>query len=244
MCIHVCGWCNSMLSLLCPLFRLQEERKEACQRALEKSCQVREKQTQMYAKLKPIVTSKSSGSLRRSVSPHSSQTMAAELLAARRANARNKLIAAETRANIDAFEATLKDRATVEPGSAEMQLSSKLTSEEKNENSCPTTKIVSGGYCCMCVSVCGRVMCFSCVWGGGVHGYMYVHRDKVIYMDIMLTVQMVKAGETEDYVSQIKKRVQVNWTEREEREKRRRRVLMDQMRAMHQQEVSLEIYYF
>ena len=73
---------------------------------------------------------------------------------------------------------------------------------------------------------------------------MYVHRDKLIDMDIMLTVQMVKAGETEDYVSQIKKRVQVNWTEREEQEKRRRKVLMDQMRAMHQQEVSLEIYYY
>ena len=47
----------------------------------------------------------------------------------------------------------------------------------------------------------------------------------------------MRAGETLDYVSKIKERVATNLTEREEREKRRRRVLMEQMRAMHQQEV-------
>ena len=47
----------------------------------------------------------------------------------------------------------------------------------------------------------------------------------------------MRAGETLDYVSKIKERVATNLTEREEREKRRRRVLMEQMRAMHKQEV-------
>lgn len=50
---------------------------------------------------------------------------------------------------------------------------------------------------------------------------------------------MVNVGETGNYVSQIKRRVQENLSEREERDKRRRRVLVEQMKAMHQQEVSV-----
>lgn len=59
----------------------------------------------------------------------------------------------------------------------------------------------------------------------------------IIIVLTFCTFQTVKAGETADYVSQIKNRVQVNFSEREEREKRRRRVLIDHMNAMHQQEV-------
>ena len=47
------------------------------------------------------------------------------------------------------------------------------------------------------------------------------------------------AGPTADYVSQIKRRVQDNVLEREDREKRRRKVLVEQLKAMHQQEVSV-----
>ena len=66
----------------------------------------------MYAKLKPIVTSKSAGK----ESPHPSQATA-ELLASRRAYARNKAIAEDTRASIDAFEASMRYRTVVEPAS-------------------------------------------------------------------------------------------------------------------------------
>ena len=47
------------------------------------------------------------------------------------------------------------------------------------------------------------------------------------------------AGPTADYVSQIKRRVQDNVLEREDREKRRRKVLVEQLKAMYQQEVSV-----
>lgn len=47
------------LSLYPPsLSRVQHERKEACHRALEKSREVRERQTQMYARLQPIIPGK------------------------------------------------------------------------------------------------------------------------------------------------------------------------------------------
>ena len=104
---------------------------------------MRERQTQMYAKLKPIVTSRSAtGPGRRSKSPQTSQTTAAELLASRRANARNKLIAFETRASIDAFEASLNDRGTVEAGGEEVLPSSRSMSGEEMETS-PTKGLVS-----------------------------------------------------------------------------------------------------
>ena len=128
------------LSLTC---RLQEERKEACQKALEKSCLVRERQTQMYAKLKPIVTSKSAG--RSSKLPRPPQTTA-DLLASRRAYARNKAIASETRASIEAFEATMKDRMAMEqiPGSGEgLTVTSPKPGENATETSSPTALVVS-----------------------------------------------------------------------------------------------------
>lgn len=50
----------------------------------------------------------------------------------------------------------------------------------------------------------------------------------------------MNVGETGNYVSQIKRRVKEDLSEREERDKRRRRVLVEQMKAMHQQEVSVE----
>ena len=54
--------------------------------------------------------------------------------------------------------------------------------------------------------------------------------------------QTLTTGPTADYVSQIKRRVQDNLTAREDREKRRRRVLVEQLKAMHEQEVSVCVY--
>ena len=50
-------------------------------------------------------------------------------------------------------------------------------------------------------------------------------------------MQTMSTGPTADYVSQIKRRVQDNISAREDREKRRRRVLVEQLKAMHEQEV-------
>ena len=94
--------------------RLQEERKVACQKALEKSCHVRERQTQMYAKLKPITTSKTTS--RKSKSQSHPNLQPFELLASERArHARNKAIAEETRASIDEFEASIGGSMAVRP---------------------------------------------------------------------------------------------------------------------------------
>ena len=74
----------------------------------------------MYAKLKPITSSKSASRKPRSPHPNSSQ-QTAELLATERVRrARNKAIAAETRASIDEFESSLRGKvaaaATPPPG--------------------------------------------------------------------------------------------------------------------------------
>ena len=50
-------------------------------------------------------------------------------------------------------------------------------------------------------------------------------------------MQTMTTGPTADYVSQIKRRVQDNLSAREDREKRRRRVLVEQLKAMHELEV-------
>ena len=131
---------KSLVLLLKLLLRLQEERKEACQKALEKSCQVRESQIQMYAKLKPITTSKSAS--RKSKSPHPSHSQqTAELLATERVRrARNKAIAAETRVSIDEFESSIEGRVTVAPGQDEVDNGG---GENKGRDMSPTTGMVS-----------------------------------------------------------------------------------------------------
>ena len=52
-------------------------------------------------------------------------------------------------------------------------------------------------------------------------------------------MQTMTTGPTADYVSQIKRRVQDNLSAREDREKRRRRVLVEQLKAMHELEVGV-----
>ncbi len=42
------------------LFRIQQERREVCQKSLERSREVRESQSHMYARLKPLFPSKAS----------------------------------------------------------------------------------------------------------------------------------------------------------------------------------------
>ena len=51
------------------------------------------------------------------------------------------------------------------------------------------------------------------------------------------SMQTMTTGPTADYVSQIKRRVQDNLSAREDREKRRRRVLVEQLKAMYELEV-------
>ena len=82
------------------MHRLQSERKEACHRALENSRQVREKQLQMYAKLKPLPTGKQK-------TPPQGATRT-QLLAQERSVARHQAIAEETRDNIATFEASMR----------------------------------------------------------------------------------------------------------------------------------------
>ena len=89
--------------------RIQLERKEACHRALEKSQQVRERQTQMYAKLKPLSPGKSG---RRNATPGKKATRA-ELLTVEREAARSRAVANETRESINAFEASIRAHASL-----------------------------------------------------------------------------------------------------------------------------------
>ena len=68
----------------------------------------------MYAKLKPITSSKSAS--RKSRSPHPSH-QTAELLGTERVRrARSKAIAAETRASIDEFESSIRGRVAATSG--------------------------------------------------------------------------------------------------------------------------------
>ena len=63
--------------------------------------------------------------------------------------------------------------------------------------------------------------------------YIHVHTPSL--------QQTVATGPTADldYVSQIKRRVQDGLSAREDREKRRRKVLIEQLKAMHEQEASV-----
>lgn len=119
-------------------FRTQEERKEACQKALEKSCQVRERQTQMYAKLKPLETTKSAS--KKSKAVQFGETSTTGPVTSKVSQARSKHIAEETRASINAFEATIKDR--VSTGDEESEMTS-LMSRQEDENPSSSRKIVS-----------------------------------------------------------------------------------------------------
>ena len=85
-----------------PTKRLQRQRKDLCHQSLEKSKQVREGQAQMYAKLKPI--SGTAKSPRTTTSPETKQTHT------KRSRVRTRLIAAQTRASIEEFEASISKR--------------------------------------------------------------------------------------------------------------------------------------
>ena len=130
-----------------------------------------------------------------------------------RASARNKLIAAETRASIDAFETTMKGRVAMEPSQEEIG---------------PFSDSQAGGET-QKVTQTGRMVGWRWQW--------FVFNSN----SVCVHIQAVTAGPTTDYVSQIKRRVQDDSEAREEREKRRRKVIMDQMRALQQQEVSVDI---
>ena len=146
----------------------------------------------MYAKLKPITSSKSASRKPKSPHPTSSQ-QTAELLATERVRlARSKAIAAETRASIDQFESSMR-------GSVATVSGARGQDGEGTES------------------------------GGGED-----RRRDADHQSLATAT-----GPTADYVAQIKRRVQDSLVAREEREKRRRKVLVEQLKAMHEQEVSL-----
>ena len=64
----------------------------------------------MYAKLKPITSSKSASRKSKSPHPNSSQQTSEPLATERVQRARSKAIAAETRASIDEFESSLRGK--------------------------------------------------------------------------------------------------------------------------------------
>ena len=145
----------------------------------------------MYAKLKPISSSKSASSKPKSPHPTSSQ-QTAELLATEGVRlARSKAIAAETRASIDQFESSMRGRVAAASGARGQD---------------------------------------------GVGAESGGDEDRRRDADQSLAMS---TGPTADYVAQIKRRVQDSLVAREEREKRRRKVLVEQLKAMHEQEVSL-----
>jgi len=56
---------------------------------------------------------------------------------------------------------------------------------------------------------------------------------------IILTLQGMES--TQDYLAIVHQRVTDNYTAQAQREKRRRRVLVEQMKALHEQEVIVEL---
>ena len=85
---------------------MQRERKEAYHRVREKARQLREKQAQMYTKLKPISPRK----LPEDISLGKEVTQA-QLLTHKRAAARRQTVASETWGSIEAFEASIRHSA-------------------------------------------------------------------------------------------------------------------------------------
>ena len=75
------------------------ERRENCHKALERTKEAREKQSLMYAKLKPLSPTKSPPRSKSSGEPGGS---------GERARGRSMAVAEETRASIDGFEARLR----------------------------------------------------------------------------------------------------------------------------------------
>ena len=85
-----------------PFHRTLQDQREACLTALERSRKLKERQLQLYSKLKPLSPGKKQAG---KTSPRKSTR--AEL----QARERTQMVADETRASIDAFEATLRHSA-------------------------------------------------------------------------------------------------------------------------------------
>jgi len=170
--------------------RIQLERKEACHRALEKSQQVRERQTQMYAKLKPLSPGKPGG---RNATPGKKATRA-ELLTVEREAARSRAVANETRESINTFEASIRARASLPTSLGDPHPLSTSIPQDKSQTT-PLRMERCTDY-----------------------------------------LQVATANPSAEYVSQIKRRVEDDTTARKEREKRRRKVLVEQMEALQREE--------
>ena len=61
--------------------------------------------------------------------------------------------------------------------------------------------------------------------------------------NMMDQVELIKTAPNDEYIGKIRKRLQEDASARAEREKRRRKVLVDQMKAHESQEVRLCFYY-
>ena len=94
----------------------------------------------MYAKLKPISTSKSASRKSKSPYPSHSQQTAEQLATKRVQHTRNKAIAAETRASIDEFESSMMGRVAAASGQDGVDYGGE---ENKGKDISPTTEMVS-----------------------------------------------------------------------------------------------------
>jgi hypothetical protein len=61
--------------------------------------------------------------------------------------------------------------------------------------------------------------------------------------NMMDQVELIKTAPNDEYIGKIRKRLQEDASARAEREKRRRKVLVDQMKAHESQEVRFCFYY-
>lgn len=161
--------------------RLARERKESCHQTLEKVHKAREKQTQLYAKLKPLTPAATSKQ-----SPKEKVTTPQGLTTSRK-TARSLSLAYETLKNIDEFEVKNRHRTTTAPSDIRLSSSDNLNVQ------------------------------------GEVHG---------------VTRKSFTAPLPDQYISEIRKRIQDDEIARKEREIRRRRVLVQQMKALQEQEAS------
>ena len=100
--LYVCVCvCVCVVTMSLSLSRIQQERKQLCHKSLENSRVVRERQAQLYAKLKPLSHSKPS--------PRTpgGRSRTAGSLSSDKSRSHRQAEANATRESIDAFEATL-----------------------------------------------------------------------------------------------------------------------------------------
>ena len=120
--------------------RTQQERREACLRALENSQKLKERQLQLYSKLKPLSPSKKQAGKTSPRKPTRAELQARE---------RTWAVADETRASIDNFEASLRRSAPpIQQQQSGKQPRPFSTPDPPTNKTAPTGRNVSHLYNC------------------------------------------------------------------------------------------------